>query len=123
MRMFSSDWQSIERILVVGVLIYFYLVLLLRFFGTRALSKMNAFDIVVTVALGSALATAVLSKETSLLDGMLAFTLLLALQRSFAALAIKLGWFGKYLKAQPILLVYRGVILWNVAKGEHLSEL
>jgi uncharacterized membrane protein YcaP (DUF421 family) len=37
-------------------------VLLLRVSGKRTLSKLNAFDLVVTVALGSTLATVLLSK-------------------------------------------------------------
>lgn len=41
---------------------------------------MNAFDFVVTVALGSTLATVLLSGDVSLLEGPLAFFLLCALQ-------------------------------------------
>ena len=54
---------------------------------------------------------------------MVAFLLLLVLQRSFAALSFSLGWFGRYLKAQPLLIVYRGKILWDAAKKEQLGEL
>ncbi len=52
------------------------LVLFLRISGRRALSKMNAFDFVVTVALGSALATVLLSKDVALAEGAVAFALL-----------------------------------------------
>jgi uncharacterized membrane protein YcaP (DUF421 family) len=44
-------------------------VALLRYFGKRALTKTNAFDLVVTVAIGSAFASAFTSKDTSLADG------------------------------------------------------
>jgi uncharacterized membrane protein YcaP (DUF421 family) len=121
--MFADGWQPIIRVLVVGTLSYIAVVALLRYFGKRALSKMNAFDIVVTVAVGSAFASAVMSKQVTLLDGIVAFVLLLSLQRLFAALSTHLGWFGRYLKAQPLLLIYRGVILWNEAKKEQLGEL
>ncbi len=50
--MFFDSWYDLLRILVVGVLAYAGLVLLLRTTGKRTLSKMNAFDLVVTVALG-----------------------------------------------------------------------
>lgn len=43
--------------LVIGVLAYASLILLLRASGKRTLSKMNAFDFIVTVALGSTLAS------------------------------------------------------------------
>ncbi len=53
------------RVAVVGVLAYCGLVLLLRISGKRTLSKMHAFDLVVTVALGSLLATALLSQNVA----------------------------------------------------------
>ena len=49
------------------------LVIFLRLSGKRTLSKMNAFDLVVTVALGSTLATVLLTKDVALADGALAF--------------------------------------------------
>jgi uncharacterized membrane protein YcaP (DUF421 family) len=48
------------RVLLAGVLAYAALVLLLRTSGKRTLSKMNAFDLVVTVALGSLLGSVLL---------------------------------------------------------------
>ena len=121
--MFIDGWYPVLRIVVVGTLSYIAVVGLLRYFGKRALSKMNAFDLVVTVAIGSALASAVVSKNVTLVDGVVAFVLLLVLQRTFAALAIRLGWVGRYLKAQPLLIVYRGVILWDAAKKEQLGNI
>lgn len=64
--MFFNAWSDIGRVLVVGGLAYAGLVLLLRLTGKRTLSKMNAFDLVVTVALGSTLATILLSKDVAL---------------------------------------------------------
>ena len=49
--MFFSSWQGLLRVLVVGALAYLLLVVLLRVSGKRTLAKMNAFDLVVTVAL------------------------------------------------------------------------
>ncbi|HKO10741.1 MAG TPA: YetF domain-containing protein [Acidobacteriaceae bacterium] len=121
--LFADGWDPIIRIVVIGSLSYFAVVALLRYFGKRALTKMNAFDLVVTVAVGSAFASAVTSKNVSLADGVAAFVVLLVLQRSFAALSIHIGWFGRYLKAQPLLIIYRGVILWDAARKEQLGDL
>ena len=77
---FFNDWQGLLRTLVVGVLAYITLVLFLRFSGKRTLSKMNAFDLVMTVALGSTLATVLLTESVALAEGALAFALLIGLQ-------------------------------------------
>jgi len=120
---FFDGWVPILRVLLVGTLSYIAVVALLRYFGKRALTKMNAFDMVVTVAIGSAFASAVMSKSVTLVDGVVAWCLLLLLQRLFAALSIRLGWFGRYLKAQPLLIIYRGNILWDNARKEQLGRL
>ncbi len=55
--MFFDGWGSLVRVLVVGACAYLSLLALLRLSGKRTLAKLNAFDFVVTVALGSTLAT------------------------------------------------------------------
>ena len=66
--MFFDTWYEILRIGVVGTLAYAGLVLFLRTTGKRTLSKMNAFDLVVTVAFGSTFASAILSSDVSLVE-------------------------------------------------------
>lgn len=64
--MLFSGWEGLLRTLVVGVLAYVSLVVFLRISGKRTLSKMNAFDLVVTVALGSTLATVLAARSAGL---------------------------------------------------------
>ena len=67
-QIFFTSWTSIFRTLIIGVLAYVGLILMLRVSGKRTLSKMNAFDLIVTVALGSTLATVLLTKSVALAD-------------------------------------------------------
>jgi hypothetical protein len=67
--MLFDDWSGLLRVLIVGTSAYVGLVTLLRFTGKRTLSKMNAFDMIVTVALGSTLATVLLSSDVALAEG------------------------------------------------------
>lgn len=64
--LFFSGWAELVRTLVVGTMAYFAVVPLLRRTGKRALTKMRAYDFVITVALGSSLATALLSSQVKL---------------------------------------------------------
>ena len=59
--MFFDTWYQVVRILIVGTLGYIGLLVLHRISGKRTLSKLNAFDFIVTVAFGSTLATLLLS--------------------------------------------------------------
>ena len=59
--MFFDSWFGLLRVALVGVAAYLALIVMLRLSGKRTLGKMNAFDLVATVALGSTLATVLLS--------------------------------------------------------------
>jgi len=110
-RIFFSGWESLLRTLVVGVLAYVTLIVFLRISGKRTLSKMNAFDLVVTVALGSTLATVLLTKDVALADGALAFALLIGLQFVVTWSSVRSEWIRRLVTGEPRLLVYRGEFL------------
>ena len=106
--MFFNDYFSLMRILVVGTLSYIFVVLILRVSGKRTLSKMNAFDFIVTVALGSVLGSILTSQDIALLDGILAFGLLVFLQFLSTWLSVRSDWFNSLIKSTPKLLYYKG---------------
>ena len=120
--MFFAGWEPIERVLIVGVFAYIGLVMLLRISGKRTLSKMNAFDLVVTVALGSTLATILLSKETALLEGMTALGLLIALQFAVTWSSMRAKWVSRIVKSEPALLLHRGEFLDAALHRERVTR-
>lgn len=105
---FFGGWPALARTALLGVLGYVVLVLLLRVSGRRTLSKMNAFDLVVTVALGSVLATILLNKNVSLAEGSLAFALLIAMQFAVTWSSVRWGWVRRLVTGEPALLFYQG---------------
>ncbi len=108
--MFFDGWERIAHTLVVGPIPYIAVVALLRVSGKRTLAKMNAFDLVVTVALGSTLATIFLSTSVSATRGIVALLLLVALQYAVAFLAARSDGFQAVVKATPRLLLADGRI-------------
>lgn len=119
---FFSNWTSIARTLVVGVAAYGGLVVLLRVSGKRTLTKMNAFDLVVTVALGSTLATVLLTKSVALADGLVAFALLIFLQYGITWLSVRSPLVSRLVKSEPTLLVYDGHFLPGALRAERVTE-
>ncbi|MWD28051.1 DUF421 domain-containing protein [Aquicoccus sp. SCR17] len=106
--MFFQGWDGILRVLVVGGAAYVYLVLLLRVSGKRTLAKLNAFDLVVTVAIGSTLATILLSSSVALAEGAVALTLLAALQFAVTWLSVRWRGFARLVRSEPSLLLRDG---------------
>ena len=120
--MFFSSWAGPGRVLIVGVLAYIGLIVLLRLSGKRTLAKMNAFDFVVTVALGSTLATVLLSKDVALMEGLVAFATLIALQFVIAWLSVRSRMISGFVKFEPSLLLYRGHFLRETLRRERVTE-
>lgn len=114
---FFDDWSGLIRVIVVGTLAYAALVIAIRVSGKRTLSKMNAFDLVVTVALGSTLATVILSKDVALAEGIVAFLLLIGLQYAVTWSSVRSQKVGDLVKSNPTLLFYDGAFL-----QEHLTR-
>ncbi len=106
--MFFHGWTSLGQTVIAGVLAYAALIVLLRTSGKRTLAKMNAFDLVVTVALGSTLSTILLSRDVALADGVAALALLIGLQFLVAWLSVRTRRFEAAVKSSPSLLLYRG---------------
>lgn len=120
--MFFNNWTDLGRVLLMGVLGYVALVLLIRISGKRMLSKMNAFDLVVTVAIGSALANVLLNQDVAYLEGVAAFAVLIGMQFFIAWLSSRSRWVTQLVKSEPTLLVYQGRMLPAAMRKERIIE-
>ena len=120
--MFFESWTGLARTIFVGVLAYSSLVLMLRISGKRTLAKMNSFDLIVTVALGSSLATVLLSKRVPLAEGLTAFALLILLQLGVTWLSVRSRVVRGLVRSEPRLVFYRGTYLEGAMRSERLTE-
>jgi uncharacterized membrane protein YcaP (DUF421 family) len=107
---------------VFAALAYAALVLVLRVSGKRTLAKMNAFDLVITVALGSTLASAVLNSDVPLTESAVAFVALAALQAAVAWAQTRWPFVESVVKSEPALLVRDGRILRATLRRERMTE-
>ncbi|MDX9865204.1 MAG: DUF421 domain-containing protein [Anaerolineaceae bacterium] len=120
--MFFNSWGGVLRVVVVGILAYLSMVFLLRIAGKRTLSKMNAFDFIVTVALGSTLATVLQSKDVPLIEGVTAFVVLIVLQFVITWLSVRSKTISRLVKSEPAMLFYQGEYLWKAMKKARVVE-
>jgi uncharacterized membrane protein YcaP (DUF421 family) len=107
--MWFDSWAALGRVLAVGAVAYLTLVVILRSSGKRTLAKLNAFDFVVTIALGSTLATILINATVSWAEGATALVLLAALQFAVAWSAVRLRNVRSVLTSRPTLLLRDGI--------------
>lgn len=119
--MLFKDWDSIVRMVWFGITAYAGAIALLRVSGSRTLSKMNAFDLVVTIAFGSTLSSILIDGGVSLATGMGALVLLVALQFVVAALAVRSRRFRNWITTQPVLLAWDGRALNDAMRRQRIA--
>ena len=121
-KIFFDNWDTILRTIIAAVVAYAGLVLILRVSGKRTLAKLNAFDWVVSVALGSTLATILLSADVALAEGLLALSLLVGLQWVVARTSMHWPGFKRAIRSEPRLLLKDGKILESALHAERVTE-
>lgn len=117
-----AGWGGILDTLIVGTLTYFGTIVLLRISGKRTLSKWNSFDFVVTIALGSILASALLSDSTGFTQAMVAISILALLQFTITWIAVRSGAIQALIKSEPSLLLFKGKMNHSVLKKQRVAE-
>lgn len=120
--MLFDSFTGLARVILLGASAYLALITILRISGKRTLAKMNAFDLVVTIALGSTLATILLTKDVALAEGVLAFAVLVLLQFVIAFLAIRSRWAERLVKSQARILLTDGVVDQRALRMERVTE-
>lgn len=117
-----SGWSGIARMLLIAPIAYFALVLILRVSGKRTLSKLNAFDFIVTIAIGSTLAAIITTKSLALVEGVTALALLVALQFVVTAASVRWPWLNDMVKAEPTLLLRHGEPLGGAMRRQRVTR-
>ncbi len=117
-----DDWRTLLRVLLSGVIAYLGLIVLLRVAGKRTLAKMNAFDLVVTVSLGSTLATIILSRDVTAAQGGVALALLVSLQFLITWSSVRSKWLRRVFTGEPALLLYRGAFERQAMRRSRVTE-
>lgn len=119
--MWFNSWIDVGRVALVGSAAYALLVLVLRLSGKRTLSQLNAFDFVVTVALGSTLATILLSKDVALVEGVAALALLAGLQYLVAIVSSRWPVTRVAITSRPTLLLFEGRVRSDALRRHRLT--
>ena len=105
MQVFFQSGPGLLRTVVAAVFAYASMILVLRIAGKHALSKLHVFDYVVTVALGSTLASILLSEDVALAEGLVAVVMLVKMRWVVAKSAVSFEPWRKFIRSDPVILL------------------
>ena len=125
----TTTWSDVTMTAVTAVGVYGAVILYTRLGGLRSFSKMSSFDFAMTVAIGSIIASTVLTPDPPLLQAAAALAALYLLQIGVARLRTRVGAVGRAVDNQAVLLMEDGLILEDalraaaVTRGDLISKL
>jgi uncharacterized membrane protein YcaP (DUF421 family) len=114
--------QDVTHTLVLAFSAYAVLLLFLRISGKRTLTKLNVFDFIFVVALGSILADTILTPGSTLLKGATAMAVLIGLQVLISFATQRVEWIERVVNGHPTLLLLRGEFLQHALRRHRLTE-
>lgn len=120
--MIFDSWGELGQVLATGVVIYAVVIATLRLAGKRTLAKLNAFDLVVTVSLGSVLATVIVSRDVAWIEAVAAITVLVTSQYVVAWASTRWRWVRRAVRADPAVVVRDGRRLAGTMRSHRVTE-
>ena len=118
---FFKDWDSLYHVAISAVLSFITLFTFVRITGKRTIANLNAFDFVVTVALGSILSFTILA-EVSLAEGTVALIMIIIMQYTLAWTAKRSKTLEKVINSEPTLLFYNGNFIKDGLNREVITK-
>jgi len=119
---YFHGWSSVLRVVLMSGLTYVLVIALLRIFGSQALAKMSAYDLVVTITLGSLVANIALTSSFSISDGLAAILTFLILQELTRRLQKRFTRVHHFVRERPRLLVWDGRFIGENLEHNQVTE-
>ena len=118
---FELNGSAYLAVFITALGIYFSTILFTRIFGKRSFSKMSSFDFAMTVAVGSIIATTILSKSVSMSVGIVGLFSVYLLQISIS-LARRWEWVQHAVDNEPLLLMDGEIMLEDNMRKARVTE-
>jgi uncharacterized membrane protein YcaP (DUF421 family) len=110
------------RVVLHTVAVYFFLIASLSLLGHRQVAELGLVELVVVMVLGSAVETAMIAGDTSLLAGLVSAATLLICNRIFSTLLRRSPRLRRIVVGRPIPLVANGKLLPRRTREAGLTE-
>lgn len=120
-KLFELSWGSFGSIVLSALGIYVTVIVMTRICGKRSFSKMSSFDYAMTVAIGSIIATTVLSSTVSMFEGIAGIVTVFILQ-VVAALARRNKKIRSMMDNSPLLLMDGATVLQDNLRKARVTE-
>ena len=111
-------WELILR----AVIVYFFLILLLRITGKRQVGQLAPFDLVLLLVLSNAVQNAMNGGDNSVLGGLISATTLVILNYTVGLATFKRKKIEALIEGRPDVLIHNGKLFTDVMERQKLTH-
>jgi uncharacterized membrane protein YcaP (DUF421 family) len=119
--MLKTDTNVFELI-VRGIVVYFFLLIILRLTGKRQFGQLAPFDLVLLLVLSNAVQNSMNAGDNSLTAGLISAVTLIACNSLMAYLTAKSKRFERLIEGRPVILVHNGTVDHAAMAKEEISQ-
>ncbi len=109
------------RIILSSVLVYIFIILMIRLFGKKELAQLSVFDLVFILLISNAVQNAMVLGDNSLTGGLVAAGALFSLNFLLKYLQFRFPGFSKAVQGDEIMLVYHGRMIESRMKKARVT--
>jgi len=111
-------WEFIAR----GVIIYVFLLLILRLTGKRQIGQLSPFDLVLLLVLSNAVQNAMNGGDNSITGGVISATTLIVANGVVSRITYKSKKMERLIEGRPEILIHNGKLFTDIMKREQLTH-
>ena len=111
-------WELIAR----GLVVYVFLIVLLRLTGKRQIGQLSPFDLVLLLILSNAVQNSMTAGDNSLVGGLISATTLVALNYLVGLIAFKSKKLEAIIEGRPQVLIHQGKLYEEVMNEAKLTR-
>jgi uncharacterized membrane protein YcaP (DUF421 family) len=120
--MWFPNLRVLEQLVVRSIIVYAFVVFLLRFTGKRQIGQLAPFDLVLLLMLSNAVQNALNGGDTSVAGGLLAATTLVALNSIVAVVTSKSKKAEAIIEGHPLVLIHNGKLYQTMMDQARLTH-
>lgn len=111
-------WEFIVR----GVIVYAFLILILRISGKRQVGQLAPFDLVLLLVLSNAVQNSMNGGDNSLLGGLISATTLIVINYFVGSLTFRSKRMEEIIEGRPMVLIHNGKLFEDVMAKAQLTH-
>lgn len=110
------------EIVMRTTIMYFYTLLNIRLISSRSITQLNSFELIIVIALGTAMGDPMFYPSIPLVSGMITVTVMVLLTQLIEILTERFSFVEKIIEREPVLIIKNGTIIKEQLHRTNLPE-